>query len=151
MFCPPTHSLCQDLSILGGQRGPGGCRCLFPLLGWALRSEAFSGFCAELHTHLRSTPGKGSLYLHVQRSRASEAQAVSFCRGKVLAACTTRTGTAPKPTVVTAPGKDGEDLPLLQHLGSLKTLSKAAGWRGLHLIPAGWGYTQPNSRCHRLL
>lgn len=138
---PPNTYPVPRAASLGSRERSRGCRYLFPLLGWTLRSEACSGFCAQLHTHLRSSPGKGSLYLHVQRSRASEAQPVSSCRDKVLAAGMTRTGTAPKPTVGTAPGKDGEDLALLQHLGSLETLSKAAGWGGLHLIPAGWGYS----------
>lgn len=70
---------------------------------------------------------------------------------KVLAVFVT--STTPKRTVWLAQGKDGEDLALLQHFssGSLETLSKAAGWRGLCVIAAGWGYSSaPTPRCHRL-
>lgn len=101
-------------------------------------------FHVQLHTHLRSTPGKWSLYLHVQRSRAQRHSQCLSAGGKLLAVCTTRTGTAPKPTVGTAQSKDGEDLALLQHLGSLGTLcvwverfALNPSWLGIELSPTG--------------
>lgn len=113
---------------------------MFPLLGWALRSEAFPGFRVQLRT-----PEMHSRKVKPVPTRSEEqglrGKASVFLQGESAAACTARTGRAPKPTVGTAPGRDGEDLALPQHSRSLETPSKAAGWRGLHLITAGWGYS----------
>lgn len=98
VLSPNTYPVPRAAS-LGNERVPG-VQVSAPTAG--LGAQVWSIFrflCWAAHTHLRSSAGKGSLYLHVQRSRASGAQPVSSCRGKVFAVCTTRTGTAPKATL----------------------------------------------------
>lgn len=125
-----------------------------PLRDWVLRSEAFSGFHVQLYTpEIHNRKVKPVPTCSEKQGLRGE-DSVFLAGGKALATCTTRTSTTPKPMVWLAQGKDGEDLPLLQHFssGSLETLSKAAGWRGLHVIAAGWGYgSAPTPRCHELL
>lgn len=134
---PPTHTLCPELSILGKQREA--------QVGAGICSHCWAGCSALKHFQVSvfsCTQQESGACTYMFRGAGPQRHSQCLpAGGKACAACMTRTGTAPEPTVGTAPGNDGEDLALLQHLGSFETLSKAAGWRGLHLTPAGWGYS----------
>lgn len=135
------------------ERDPGGCRYRFPLRGRVLRSEAFSGFRVQLYAPEIHNRKVKPVPTCSEEQGLGGKDSVFLGGGKALAACMTRTSTTPKRMVWLAQGRDGEDLALLQHFssGSLETLSKAAGWRGLHVIAAGWGYgSAPTPRCQGL-
>lgn len=99
----------------------------FPLRGWALRSEAFSGFRVQLYTPEIPNRKVKPVPTCSEEQGLRGKDSVILAGGKALAARRTRTSTAPKQMVWLAEGKDGEDLALLQHfsLGNLETLPKA--------------------------
>jgi len=104
------------------ERDPGGCRYRFPLRGWALGSEAFSGFRIQLYAPEIHSREVQPVPTCSEQQGLRGKDSVFLAGGEAVATCTTRTSTTPKRTARLAQGKDMEDLALPRHfsLGSLR-------------------------------